>query len=224
MWDTIVQRTGEVSGFNANRGITRLLLGDAHGALDDFLEIRNGQPFMPISFVGATLWLQGQRVAACEDWVYEISRRRSGEITHSDDAGGVQVPVLLWWGSAHEGQGEWRGPAVKELKDRDRNMRRRKDHYPGPLRRWDRWPGVLAPFLLGTSTEEALLPHLEDPNPFMAVRRCPAHFYLGARRLDEGDLAGYRQQLELAVGQGDNSILAPEYHLARAELLAMDQG
>ena len=52
----------------------------------------------------------------------------------------------------------------------------------------------------------------------MAVRRCPAHFYLGARLLDAGDLTGYRRGLELAVGQGDNSISAPEYHLARAEL------
>ena len=35
--------------------------------------------------------------------------------------------------------------------------------------------------------------------PFMAGKRCKGHFYLGARRLDAGDLDGYRQHLELAV-------------------------
>ena len=98
-----------------------------------------------------------------------------------------------------------------------------KDYGPGPLRRWERWPGVLAPFLLGQSTEETLLLHLEDFSAFMAAKRCRAHFFLGAQRLDAGDLSEYRRQLELAVGQDDNSIREPEYHLARAELLGLDQ-
>ena len=137
MWDTIIQRTGEVSRFYVNRGITRLLCGDTQGGLADFLAHRN-RPYpgkWQVPFVGAALWLQGQREAACEDWAYEISRRRSGELTHNDEAGGVEVPALLWWASAHEGLGEWRKLAIQELRDRDRRNRRVKDYGPGPLRR-----------------------------------------------------------------------------------------
>jgi hypothetical protein len=52
----------------------------------------------------------------------------------------------------------------------------------------------------------------------MAAKRSSAFFYLGARRLDAGDLTGYRHYLEQAICQGENSVLAPEYHLARCEL------
>lgn len=146
IWDSIVQRQLSAAQYNMNRGIARLLTGDTQGALVDFLERRSRPAMFPVPFVGAALWLQGQRVKACEDWAYEISRRRSGELTHYDEAGGVEVPALLMWGSAYEGLGEWRKLSVQELKDWDRRNRRVKEYGPGPLRRWERWPGVLAPW------------------------------------------------------------------------------
>jgi hypothetical protein len=223
MWDEYVQRDPRAAQWNMSRGTTRMLCGDPQGALTDFLVFRN-RPYagkFPLPFVGTALWLQGQRAAACEDWANELSRRRSGEFTHMDEAGGVEVPALLWWASAHAGLEEWRKLAVQELKDRDRRNRRVKDYHAGPLRRRERWPGVLAPFLLGQSPEEALRPHTDDFGPYAANRRCGAYFYLGARHLDTGSLGEYRQCLELAVRQGENSLVQPEYHLARAELLAL---
>ena len=223
MQDSFVQRNG--ARWLRSRGTTRLLLGDAAGAETDFRTFRD-RPCpgkFPIPDVGTAIWLQGRHEEACEDWAYEISRRRSGVITHCDEAGGVEVPALLWWASAHPSLEVWRKLAVEELRDRDRRNRRRKDYGPGPLRRWERWPGVLAPFLAGESGEDALRPVIQDSNPFLAGTRCKACFYLGARRLDAGDLSGYRYYLELAIGEGGYKVREPEYCLARAELLAVGQ-
>jgi hypothetical protein len=80
------------------------------------------------------------------------------------------------------------------------------------------WPGKLAPFLLGEASEEDVLQASAAEVPLRQQRqRCVAHFYIGATRLKNGDEAGYRRELELALVEGFNW-QEPEYFLACSEL------
>jgi hypothetical protein len=210
LWDDIVHRGKSPWAYCMNRGITRLLLGDLEEALADFITVRNrpDRAKLPVPFVGATFWLQGNRTAACEDWADEIARRRAGEFTHYDDAGGVEAPMLLWWASGHTGLEPWRRLAMEEIRGRAKT------------KRWQRsqWPGPLVPFVLRQGSDAALLAAIPEPHPFRTRWLCQAHFYIGTSRLITGDEAGYREQLAQAAAQEGASIAEPEYHLAHSEL------
>jgi hypothetical protein len=209
-WDGIMARDLNPGRYRVARGLTLLLLGELDAALTDFLEVRKpmGMVKRSVPLVGAALWLQGRREAACEDWASEIARRRSGDLTYGDSAGGAHAPALLWWASAHPGLDRWRPLAVDELRRRARAKTCRRS----------RWPGPLVPFLLGKSSAEGLLAAVPDPHPFRARWRCQAHFYLAAARLSAGDPAEYREHLARALSEGADAISEPEYHLARAEV------
>jgi lipoprotein NlpI len=215
-WDTILAHDRMTLGSFTNRGITRLLVGNLEGALADFLEVRQF-PFLPrvqVPFIGTTLWMEGQREAACEDWAAEIARHNAGEFTHiTDDAGGIQIPALLWWASAHSSLEHWRALAVKKLRRRAQTKQCQRS----------RWPGPLAPFLLGRVSNEAIHSMAADSGGFSARARCQASFYLGARYLDAGDFMAYRESLVQAAGQSNRTITQPEYHLAYTELSKMQK-
>lgn len=153
-----------------NRGIVRLLVGEAEEALADFLTARSLPPKACVvnEFVGTALWRQGQHEAACQDWENEIRRRRSRELTHTDEAGGVLVPALLWWASQHSGLNHWQGLADEELRHRWRTKACQRSL----------WPGTLVPFLLGHTSEQELLAAASERAGILQVRRrCQAHFY-----------------------------------------------
>ncbi len=187
----------KVIGDMTNLGILYVLMSRFDKALEVFREARSlpSPPAIPVPFIGAILWMQGKHEDACADWAYEIKRRRSGEMTHSDEAGGVEVPVLLWWASAHTGLEEWRKLAEQELKRRWRAKRCQTS----------RWPGPLVPYLLGQTTDNApsddmLLNHVSAYSadyPRINFRyQCLAHFYLGTAYLAKGDTAEYQAHLK----------------------------
>jgi len=176
------------------RGSLRLLTGDLIGGQQD-LEIARvhpglGQSRLMRTNVGAALWMQGKREAACQDWAEEIRLFRARVVTHTDPVGGVEPPAILWWASAHEDMKHWRKAAEKELRARIKTTRYRPDVWPGPV----------APYLLGETADDALLVFTSgEPsfsNPMWAPRE--AHFFTGARLLDRGDLAAYKEQVQLA--------------------------
>jgi lipoprotein NlpI len=205
---------GESLGERMNRGTTRLLIGDHQGALSDFQTARELQQHSAVKVanpqVGVAFWLDGQRQLACEDWADEIRRRQTGDITHSDGAGGVVVPALLWWASCHEGLSEWQERAVQELRNRWRTKQCQRS----------RWPGSIAAFLLGHLSEEDFI--TAASSKYAAVQAqylCQCYFYAGATHLAKAQLNDYRSYLRLSLSSFvASTILDPEYHLARAEL------
>lgn len=231
----------KVFGNMTNLAILYLLMDDLDKALDVFRDIRGlpPPPIIPVPFIGAILWMQGKRTEACEDWAYEISRRDAGIITHCDEAGGVEVPALLWWAVAHPGLEGWRKIAERELKKRWRTKRCQHS----------RWPGSLVPYLLGQGSEHApsdeellrAASTYSERYPRINFRyRCLAHFYIGASYLARSDEAAYLLNIEQVraatsppAAQGTPPMLDgvdalrlcdPEYHLARAELQGAKQG
>jgi hypothetical protein len=212
MWDDIVARDRGFGRYNMNRGITRLLTADYRGALEDFRLCREGPArTIPVPFVGTALWLLGQRDLACEDWGCEISRHRSREITNTDESGN-SVSGLLWWASYHEGLASWRQPAVEELR-RWWRMKWCQKSY---------WPGSIVGFLLDKVPDRPLTAVADPTSPYRYRDRTRAHFFLAAKRLAAGDMDAYREHVRLAASQEDDAITRPEYHLARAELTALE--
>jgi hypothetical protein len=212
LWDDITARYPRRGLPNGNRGITRLLLGDLHGALADFQEQRNHQSptRYSVEFVGVTLWLLGQHEAACEDWANAIAERRAGAIAAS-----IEVASLLWWASAYPDLMQWRKLARDELRRRWRVQYVRAS-----------WEAPIIPFLLGSITETMLLAAAAARSGQGALYprlSAKAHFYVGACALDVEDHQRYRAQLALATAVGRESILDPETHLARGELQRLEQ-
>jgi len=222
-------------GHLGNQAILFTLMGHLDAALEMSRQIRSRQhtTAYPVPLIGAILWMQGKRTEACDDWAFEIERRRSGVITHCDEAGGVEVPALLWWASAHTGFEGQRKLAEQELKRRGRTKRCQTS----------RWPGPLVPYLLGQSSEnkpydELLLNNaaaFSERYPNINFRyECLAHFHVGTAHLARGDTQEYLAQLKQVVAAKSTDVPAgappmldsvdalrlcnPEYHLARAEL------
>lgn len=218
-----------------NLGILHILRGNLDNALAVFQEARSlpPPPAIPVPFIGTILWIKGKFGEACKDWAYEIERRRSGVITHSDEAGGVEVPALLWWASAHTGLEGWRKLAEQELKRRGRTKRCQNS----------RWPGPLVSYLVGQSSDNTPSDELLVNNaaafstsyPEINFRyKCLAHFYVGTAYLARGNSQDYQAQLKQVLAAKSLDVLAgappmldardglrlcnPEYHLARAEL------
>ena len=218
-----------------NLAILHLLMGHLDNALAAFQEARAlpPPPAIPVPFIGAILWMQGKHKEACEDWAYEIGRRRLGIITHSDEAGGVEVPALLWWASAHTGFEGWRKLAEQELRKRGRTKRCQNS----------RWPGPLVSYLVGQSSEhrssdELLINRAAAYSacyPNINFRyKCLAYFYVGTAYLARGNAGDYEVNMVRISAAKSPDIPAgappmldgvdalrlcnPEYHLARAEL------
>lgn len=231
----------KVFGNITSPAILHLLMGHLDNALAAFQEARAlpPPPAIPVPFIGAILWMQGKHKEACEDWAYEIGRRRSGIITHCDEAVGVEVPALLWWASAHTGFEGWRKLAEQELKGRGRTKRCQNS----------RWPGPLVSYLVGQSSEHRPSDELlinraaafSARYPRINFRyRCLAHFYIGASYLARSDEEAYLLNIEQVraatsppAAQGAPPMLDgvdalrlcdTEYHLARAELQGAKQG
>jgi hypothetical protein len=212
-WDSIMARDVNPDRYRLARGITQLLLGDPDAALVDFREVRKPMGIVrrSVPLIGVALWLQGRREAACEDWASEIARRRTGDLTYGDNAGGAHVPALLWWASAHRGLDHWRSLAVDELR---RRARTKKCQH-------SRWPGPVVPFLLGKSSPEALLGAVPETHPFRPNWLCQARFYIAAACRSRGELPECREHMTLAASQDRKALSEPEYYLARAELLEL---
>lgn len=209
-WSQLIQKADQLR-VRMDRGWARLYTRDWDGALEDFLRAREiGLPQHPVVVreVGVALWLLGERQAACEDWAQEIARRRAGEFYFLDAAGGVQVPSLLWWASAHPGLAKWRDAAAAELEDRWNA----KEYEPRG------WPRPIAGYLLGFLDESEFLTTAQSPTVRLQQRRqCVAHFYVGAKSLAAGDLQCYREGLAETLNYGEN-VIDSEFRLARGEL------
>lgn len=222
-YESILQRTDTLGELN-NCGITHLLVGNLDKAMWCFQKARakHKPPVLVHELIGTTLWLQGKKAEACQDWAEGIHMLLRGEITACGIAG--DAPPSLWWASAHPEFRTWRGLAVKGLRKRWRVKRVRTLEWEGPI----------VPYLLdiGEQTDEILLAAAlrNDPGPIRKARYlCDAYFYIAARALDVGDLERYYRYLQLAVAKTSDTveanyqILQSEYHLALAELRNRDQ-
>lgn len=211
IWTSLLE-VQEVARILYDCGTTYLILRDWRRALEHFERARavssTPAPKHMVPMVGVALWLSGERGAACMDWAADIARRQAGAFRSLDAAGGVDVPALLWWGSAQPGLSGWRPIATEELSNR---WRAKEFERRG-------WPRPIAGYLLDQFGEAELLSAATAAVERLQERQlCAAHFYIGASHLAQGDRETYLTHLVRGLEYGFNPG-DPEYHLALDEV------
>lgn len=203
----------EVHG-ESDAAYNNLVLGNYDSAISFYRKSFERNRGIQNTRLGALLWLTGEREAACKHWLNEITRIHNGrEITHTDGAGGVLVPALLWWASAHEGLEEFEKPAIVELKKRWKTKRAQASHWPGPI----------ANYILGGISDEELLGCTSWWSRPTTVQLSigQAWFYISGKSLRSGGHERYIVDLKLATST-EVEFVEEEWFLARYELDRLD--
>lgn len=186
-----------------NKLIALLMLGK----LDESMELSkaivkntNGKIDLDFIFLGAIHWLKREHSIAVSTWKEGLN---SG---YTDAAGGVELPMLLFFAAVHE-----QDAALKKEADR---MLKKKIKSKAAIN----WPGPLGCYLMGAITEEAMYQSLSENPILRSKQNCKADFYVALMRRMDGERPAYIEKLKSSVSHGAVTYLLPEYYLARAEL------
>jgi hypothetical protein len=194
----------------ANRGIAYLNLGQYDKALADFRtadEVHPSRTDGYLQTMGIAQWLAGRESEATTTWHALVIAHERGKIQYSDGAGGVESPSLLWFAAVRLGRSELLKAARHLLKAKASSKNWRCQSWPAPI----------AKFLLGRIKEDRLRSQVADVPPLLRARQlCQAEFYIGVRRLQQGDYAGARKAFRTAAKLTE-ATLADEYYLALHE-------
>jgi lipoprotein NlpI len=184
-----------------NRGLVLLNLSRPHDAALDFAMYSELDPQSSAGYIklGLARWVQDKKELADEAW------RRALHATHTDEAGGVEAPALLYFSALAT------------------NNQSRLDEASGILRtKWrsnmaQLWPGPIVGYLLGKVDEETFLFRQTFSNAEMEVRReCRAYFWAAVLRLSRGDKQNWSLLLQKSAGRPQ--LLETEYYIALYEL------
>ena len=180
--------------------------GLAAQAVELLRRAREARKEVEVAELGAALWLTGDAAGACDDWLYEMRRFRRHEPMYND-VGIITIPALLWWATAHKDLPEvaqHRREVVDDLKWRS-TLRYMK---VSP------WALTCAGFLLGRNSEEELFAAINRKSEYTNVHdSLRTYFYIGAKALDQGDVAKYKAMLAKAAS------FVPHYHYVELNLI-----
>ncbi|MEO5335585.1 MAG: hypothetical protein H7841_01640 [Magnetospirillum sp. WYHS-4] len=177
-------------------GFRQMIAGDHETALARFDDVLTAQPGFQRAFFyrGYSLFFLGRFNEAAQDFSEGLS------------LGGD--PYMLFWRymarrrSGAEGDGE----LLAGLRERNLDL--------------DGWPGILGATLMGTASEDAVLARAVGENAdSQAGLLAEAHFYLGQRRLIEGERDKALAHFRKAVATGAINYL--EQSAAAQEVLAL---
>jgi len=207
-------KSGESAQGFAGRALALLNLGRLEDAKSDYMHAldlerkeRTAVGSAYLCSIGSIYWMQGHDEEAARIWLRALEGINSGEITHSDMAGGAGVGALLWFAGARSELPGYLKAAEEFLR---KNAKGAKAHN---------WPGPIGGFLLGQVTVDSLQAASEArPVELMKRRRCQAAFYVGAKALTSDDSDAFRQGMARAVEFGASTMVEKEYYLARYEL------
>jgi tetratricopeptide (TPR) repeat protein len=214
LFERFLAHTTSPSPWN-NYGTALLLNGDAKGAEKAFRRTRQLPNLrrLTTSDVGVSLWCQGKPEEACADWQQQLERLKTTEVRYYT-ASGLFLASLLWWASRQMDAPDRTQSALSEMR---------------LLREWDdqkeEWGMILAAFLLGEITPDQILleaagrldPDAQSLNFRQSRRTTQYFFYLAAHYPHHSE--EWRANLNATVQYGmPQSIVKPEFHLARYEL------
>jgi|GEM_PF-3647055 tetratricopeptide (TPR) repeat protein len=195
-----------------NKGILFLCIQDYANAIAMFHKAFN-HPMGKICthpMIGVTYWCMGEPELAVNSWTHEISRRHSKEVKHTDEAGGVEIPLLLFWSASVLNNQKVRKFATEELRSRSKTAQYRASPWFGPL----------SEYVVGNLSDEKIQGTL-DANPRTSSE--PSHkvqfyFYRALRHYVNNDYEEYLANLRFCTSDYytySRAISRPEYHLAR---------
>jgi tetratricopeptide (TPR) repeat protein len=203
----IVVLTEELSGpagwaARANRALAYMNLGDYSGAINDYSILERDYPTSDayVIMMGVAQWLQGDKKNAIDSWRSGLGRG------YTDEAGGVEIPALLWFASLGTKDSKLEGEALRLMKKLWRPRIKQV------------WPGPIVGYLLDQVSEDDFLFRQTFQQEILEIRRqCRAQFWVGTKSTQIGSrekaLDHFRTSANSPYG-----ILEPEYYLAKGQL------
>ncbi len=173
---------------------------DAAALCDRIIAKQHGDTDSDFAFLGTSHWLDGRPDQAIAAW------RAATNTTYTDAAGGVEIGLLLLYASLRRSDESLRQEAESQLSRLSKQPEIKN------------WPGSIAPFVLHKCGESDLLSTLSAQPVLRAKQLCQADFYIGLRRLAEGDKRGWIEQLVQSTSHGAICLMKQEFYLADGEL------
>lgn len=164
------------------------------------INARKGETDSDFVFAGIAHWFLKQHTEALNLW------RKAKDTKYRDAAGGVDIPLLLLFAAVKLQEANLEKEAVSLLKKRAKS------------KRMVNWPGPLANYMLGETSEETLLGLINTQPSLKARQTCQAKFYIALKKLMSHDEEGYYQLLRECVSLDPVSRLEQEYYIAKGEL------
>lgn len=213
-------------GLLSAHGTAMLGMGNLSAALDDFMRANanwqgrcQGDSHPYLLDVGMVFWLLGKVREGVAAFKTAVDGILDGSIGYGDLAGGVSQGLLLWYAGITAPDAGASEHALKYLR---KLAGKSRIQY---------WPGPLALFALGESSEEEVLQKAcgvgqldaaeEEANKNLLKRRHLVNslFYFGVRQRVNGSEEQCRQWMRRCFAL-ENPIVECEWYLARGEVAA----
>ena len=164
------------------------------------IDITNGRREYDFIIAGIANWLMDEKQEAIQYWQEAQSKPR-----YTDAAGGVEVPLLLYYAGVRLDNTALKADATRKLKKRIRNKQAMN------------WPGPLAAYVVGELDEHELLLRVSTMPILQDRELCQAYFWIGVQTLD-ADPSHSKESWNKAIDCTPACFLEFEYYLAKDQL------
>jgi hypothetical protein len=206
-------------------GLAFICLKRFHEAISSFthdneIEAKRTKGSCPsVNWMGAALWLMGEKADAMQEWRRSVSGILDGVIHYGDAAGGAMQGLLLWYGAVTLKDTDEHEYALRYL----RSLKSKKVYGSAVL-----WPRPIIMMVLREKSFEDVLKTgadslklsecIENGKNDLLKRRqlCQILFYSACLEREKGDEIACMEKMR-ACFQLENPILQPEWYLARGE-------
>ena len=174
------------------------------------------------AFLGICHWYLAQPDSAIAQWRAGLSA------PYVDAAGGILLPILLFYAGVRLGEGQLEKEAQRLLRAHwrkfVRRIKRRQDaalimprNFADP-ELWN-WPGPIVPFLLGQEDSTWLLHQARktDAETLALRHECQAHFAIAVNALQNGNRDLFVASME-SCARNPKGLLEEEHYIARWEM------
>ena len=146
------------------------------------------------------LWLLNETQEAIKFW------QEGEKCKYTDAAGGIEIRVYQYFAA---------------VKMNDENLKKRAITGIKKLLKGKRsinWPGPLGHYLIGDISAAELLSSVSEIHILRERQLCQAHFTIGIKELELGNLNAYKMQLHESIKDGNLAYLEDMFYMAKGEL------
>jgi hypothetical protein len=173
---------------------------DVISTCDYLISKESGESESDFKFKGTALWNQNKWQEAIDTWKNGVNSK------FTDAAGGVEVPLLLYFAAVKTNNALLKTQAVKSLKKIVKSSKSKN------------WPGPLGAFILENIDENVLLSYVSTQPSLRAKQLCQANFYIAIRNLQNGNIDRAKQLIKDILQLGKPAMQKPEFYLCEAIL------
>lgn len=185
-----------------NKVLALLCLGEFEESLQTsqtIIDLTKGTTDSDFIFQGVAHWLSGADGKAIVSWKNGLN------CSYTDAAGGIEIPVLLYYAAARKGDATLADESLKLLSSKlDPAIRQ--------------WPAPIGAYLLGQITKEDVATAISQNAVLKAKQQCQACFAFGVKELASRNKDSALSCFCEAAGLGPVTLARHEIYLARNEM------